>query len=121
MRDQFYRIIKCSQDGDGSLLSEGYLPGKFVSIEQADLKIKTLDPNYQYIVETEFIEDKFYKSTTYFQIRFYHPCKGVTIDTTLDKQKTELWICGDHLDTFDTYQECKEALVTLGIPLDGLD
>lgn len=121
MTNEYYRIIKYIKDIDGSLLSDGYLPGKFISIEQANLKIKTLDSNYQYIVEPEFTKDMFYKRPSFYQIRYFNPIQHVTVDTTISKQTTELWIAGEHMDTFDTLEECKTALVTLGIPLHGLN
>lgn len=37
-----YRIIKCELDEEGSLLSLGPIPGKLLSIQQANLRVSTL-------------------------------------------------------------------------------
>ena len=66
-----YRIIKCELDEEGSLLSLGPIPGKLLSIQQASLRVSTLNDDFHYIIETVYTEDRFYKDQHFFQFKFY--------------------------------------------------
>lgn len=116
-----YRIIKCELDEEGSLLSLGPIPGKLLSIQQANLRVSTLNDDFHYIIETVYTEDRFYKDRHFFQFKFYQPIHGVTVLTNMSYGRTEVSIKGEALDVFPTYAEAKVALTTLGISHEGLD
>jgi len=118
MGSNMYLIYKYEYDGL-AYQACGPLPHKYLTAEQANIKIKTLDPSFTYKVEEE-LSDKFYLNTHFFCLSYYNPIQDITVQTTRCKKKTDIWICNQHIDEYDTFEEAKVALKTLGINLEGL-